>query len=290
MDLKATPLHASVGMEVHGIDLGQELTEEARARIGSLLNDHALLLFRGQRLTPAQLARFSRGYGELRIHDLGKYRVPEQPEVTILSNIVDESGNQTGFVDVGHVWHTDASFLDKPHMYSFLHAIEIPHENGRALGGTWFVSSAHAYDTLPEEMKQRIAPLKAVHRFDNRYAKHKQATGRDASRDSFKGRAPLPDVTHPVVRRHPVTGRRSLYINELATVGIVGMPDDEAQALIAALCRHCTQEDQIYRHTWQVGDVLVWDNCVSQHVAIGDYRLPQRRLLYKTTVQGTAPF
>jgi len=290
MTLKATPIHPGIGMEVQGVDLAQELAADVRARIGQLLNDHSLLLFRDQRLTPAQLARFSRGYGELRIHDLAKYRVPDAPEVTILSNILDENGEQTGFVDVGHVWHTDASFLDQPHMYSFLHAIEIPHQDGRPLGSTWFVSSARAYDTLPEAMKQRIAGLKAVHSFDSRFARHKATTGKEASRDSFKGRAPLPPVMHPVVRQHPVTGRKSLYINQLATVGIVGMPDDEAEALIAELCRHCTQEDQIYRHTWRVGDVLIWDNCTSQHIAIGDYALPQRRMLYKATVKGTAPF
>ena len=290
MGLTAVHLHPSVGAEIRGIDLAQEQGAETVAQIKALLDERALLLFRNQHLTPAQFAHFSRGFGELRIHDMAKFRVPDQPEVTILSNILDEKGAQIGFVDVGHVWHTDASFLQQPHMYSFLHSIEIPMHNGQSIGSTWFVSSADAYDSLPAETKTRITGLKALHRFDNRYTKHKEATGQEASRDTFKDRAPLPDVMHPVVRTHPATGRKSLYINELATAGIVGMADDEARELINILCRHCTRESQIYRHQWQVGDVLIWDNCTAQHVAIGDYKLPQRRFLYKTTVQGAIPF
>lgn len=289
-NLAVTQVHKSIGAQISGIDLSSDVSESTISEIRNLLNKHSLLLFRDQNLTPAQFARFSRHFGELRIHDLAKFRVPEAPEVTILSNILNEHGEQIGFVDVGQVWHTDASFLAKPHMYSFLHAVEVPVENGVTLGSTWFVSSAAAYDSLSDELKLRIDGLKAVHRFDNRYSKHRATNGTEASRDSFKGRAQLPDVTHPVVRTHPVTGRKSVYINELATVGIVGMADDEAAQLIESLCRHCTRESEIYRHQWRRGDVLIWDNCNSQHVAIGDYKLPQRRMLYKTTVQGTAPF
>jgi taurine dioxygenase len=290
MSFDAIPLHPSVGSEIRGVDLASPQDTATVAEIKALLDERALLLFRGQRLSPARLATFSRSFGELRIHDIAKFRVPDQPEVTILSNILDDKGEQIGFVDVGHVWHTDASFLQKPHMYSFLHSVEIPTQNGKSIGSTWFVNSADAYASLSAEMKARIGGLKAVHRFDNRYTKHKEKTGQDASRDTFKDRAPLPDVVHPVVRTHPTTGRKSLYINELATAGIVGMPDEEARKLIATLCQHCTRESQIYRHQWQVGDVLIWDNCSAQHVAIGDYKLPQRRFLYKTTVQGSIPF
>jgi taurine dioxygenase len=290
MNFDSVALHPSVGSEIRGVDLSQPQDTDSISRIKALLDDRALLLFRDQRLSPAQFARFSRAFGELRIHDLAKFRVPEQPEVTVLSNILDDKGEQIGFVDVGHVWHTDASFLEKPHMYSFLHSVEIPTHNGQSIGSTWFVSSADAYDSLTPEMKARISELKAIHRFDNRYAKHKEKTGQEASRDTFKDRAALPDVVHPVVRTHPATGRKSLYINELATAGIIGMADDEARELISTLCQHCARESQIYRHQWQVGDVLIWDNCTAQHVAIGDYKLPQRRFLYKTTVQGTIPF
>lgn len=290
MNFAAEPLHRSVGAEIRGIDLAQQPDAETIARIKALLDERALLLFRDQRLSPAQFAGFSRRFGELRIHDLAKFRVPDQPEVTILSNILDDKGEQTGFVDVGHAWHTDASFLQEPHMYSFLHSVEVPVQDGTPLGSTWFVSSADAYDALPAETKSRIAGLKAIHRFDNRYTKHKEVTGQEASRNTFKDRAPLPDVVHPVVRTHPTSGRKSLYVNELAMAGIVGMADDAATELVSMLCRHCTQESRIYRHQWRVGDVLIWDNCTAQHMAIGDYKLPQRRLLYKTTVQGTRPF
>jgi taurine dioxygenase len=289
MTISLNPLHPSIGVEIKGVDLARELPPDAVAEIRRALDEHALILLRHQTLAPGQFAGFCRGLGELKTHDMGKFQVPGNPQLVILSNILDADGEQTGFVDVGHVWHSDASFSARPHMYSCLHALEIPQHEGKALGNTWFVSTAHAYDTLPVAMQKRVEGLKCIHRFGNRYEKIRETVGRDPSAKTFASRAPLPDAIHPVVRTHPRTGRKSIYVNELFSVAIQDMPDEEAKPLLAELCRHCTRDGEIYKHQWQVGDVLVWDNCASQHIAIGDYALPQRRLLWKATIHGQVP-
>ena len=289
MTISLTPLHRSVGVEIKGVDLAGELSAATCADIRRALDDHAVILLRNQQLAPEQFAAFTHQFGELKTHDMGKFQVPANPELVILSNILDDNGEQTGFVDVGQVWHTDASFTALPHMYSCLHAIEIPVRAGHTIGNTWFVSTAAAYESLPVATKEKIAGLKGIHQFGNRYGKTKATTGRAPSDKTFASRAPLPDAIHPVVRTHPRSGRKCIYVNELFTVGIEGMPDAEAKPLIDELCRHCTRDSEIYKHEWQAGDVLVWDNCASQHVAIGDYALPERRLLWKATIHGAAP-
>ncbi len=290
MSVKIRNVHPHIGAEILGVDLSSPLSAGLVKEIKDILDARSLVLFRDQGVTPRQMADFSAMFGKLRIHDLGKFQISGVPEVTVLSNILNENGEQVGFVDVGQAWHTDASFMAEPHMYSFLHAIEIPVSDGKPLGSTWFVSTAHAYETLPGDLKERISGLKSVHRFDNRYEKHKEVNGREASRDTFKGREKLPDAIHPIVRTHPSTGTKCIYVNELATAGIVGMDDSEARPLLDMLYRHCTKEEEIYRHQWKAGDFLIWDNSSSQHMAIGDYKLPQRRMLWKTTIHGSAPF
>lgn len=290
MSLKVRNVHPYVGAEILGLDLSSPLEVGVAEEIKNLLDEKSLVLFRDQNLTPRQMADFSSIFGKLRTHDLGRFQISNVPQVTVLSNIRDENGEQVGFVDVGQAWHTDASFMAEPHMYSFLHAIEIPEENGKSLGSTWFVSTAHAYATLSEELKDKISGLKGIHRFENRYEKHKEVNGKDASRDTFKGREKLPDAIHPIVRTHPSTGTKCIYVNELAISGIVGMEDGEAKQLLDMLYRHCTKEEEIYRHQWRVGDFLIWDNSSSQHMAVGDYKLPKRRMLWKTTIHGAAPF
>ncbi len=175
------------------------------------------------------------------------------------------------------------SYMATPPRGSLLYAVEVPQNaQGASLGPTLFVSTAAAYEALPPAMQRRLAGLRAIHR-----AGAKQyipgSTLADAVRD-------LPDVSHPVVRTHPVTGRKALYVRAGECVGIVGMADAEALPLLQELSDFVTRPAFLYRHTWQVGDLLMWDNCCAQHMAVKDYEFPQRRLMYRVTINGSVPF
>jgi len=279
---------APLGAEIAGCDLSRPATDEEFAAIEEAFAAHGVVVFRGQRLTEEQHIAFSRRFGDLEIHVLKQYLHPRHPEILTISN-VEEDGRKIGVADAGRYWHTDLSYVREPSRCSLLYAREVPvAEDGRVLGDTLFVSTAAAYDALPEATKRRIASLRAVHRYGDRYDRMQKTGGfRDALSD--EQRRQTPDVVHPVVRTHPVTGRKCLYVNEGFTVSLVGLPEEEGRELLAELCRHATAPEFMYRHKWQAGDLLMWDNCQTQHLAVGDYALPQRRLMHRTTVKGTVP-
>jgi taurine dioxygenase len=209
--------------------------------------------------------------------------LPGYPEILLLSNILDPNGQPIGNADAGRTWHTDLSYTATPPRGSLLYAVEVPYnEHGEALGETLFVSTAAAYDALPAARQRQLLGLRAIHRAGaKQYAPNSQLA--DAVKD-------LPDVIHPVIRTHPVTGQRAIYVRAGECVSIVGMPDAEALPLIRELCDFVTRPEFLYRHHWRVGDLLMWDNCCAQHLAVKDYDLPQRRLMHRVTVNGSVPF
>lgn len=199
-----------------------------------------------------------------------------------------KNGKPIGIKDAGNYWHTDLSYTKTPSRGSILYAIEVPHdENGTALGDTEFASTAAAYDALPEAMKTKLAGLRATHRFWDRYIATRKAAGSDVVVTDER-RASTPDVVQPVIRTHPLTGRKSIYVNEGFTIGIVGMPEAESRALLKDLFALCERPEFRYRHKWRVGDVVLWDNCTTVHRLHVDFALPQRRLMQRTTLSGTA--
>jgi taurine dioxygenase len=156
--------------------------------------------------------------------------------------------------------------------------------DGVVLGETMFASAAWAYDTLPEPMRMRLSGLAAIHRYGDRYRMQQAAGGRGAlSEEQLKK---VPDVRHPVIRPHPVTGRKVLFVNEGFTAFIEGMAEDESVRVLPELYRHITRPDVLYQHSWRAGDLLIWDNCLTQHRAVRNYDLPLRRLMHRTTVAG----
>ena len=279
---------APLGAEIVGVDLSRPVADEEFAAVEDAFVTNGVVVFRDQSITEEQHIAFSRRFGDLDIHVLKQYLHPRHPEILMISN-VEENGRKIGVADAGRYWHTDLSYVKEPSRCSLLYAREVPvAPDGRVLGDTIFVSTAAAYDALPETTKKRIASLKAVHRYGDRSDRMAAAGGmRDKLTD--EQRRQTPDVVHPVVRTHPVTGRKCLYVNEGFTVSIVGLPDREGDALLAELCAHATRPEFQYRHRWRKGDLLMWDNCQTQHLAVGDYALPQRRLMHRTTVKGTVP-
>ena len=278
--MEIRPLSTQVGAEVIGVDISQPLPDEVFKTIDDAYNHYSVLVLRDQKLTPEQQIAFSRLFGELEVSPRTQFALPDHREILVLSNIIID-GKPIGNADAGRTWHTDMSYTKTPPRGSLLYAREIPIENGRALGDTVFASAAAAYDTLSPEMKKKLTGLRAIHRAGaKKYAPGSKLA--DAVKD-------MPDVEHPVIRTHGVTGRKAIYVREGECVGIRGMLDEESLPLIKELGELVTRPEFCYRHNWRVGDLLMWDNSMTQHLAISDYQLPQRRLMHRVTVNGTVP-
>lgn len=286
-NITATPLAAPFGAELSGVDLSRPLDAPTVAAIRKALDDHQLVVFRGQQISAPELVTFSRHFGDIAL-SAHKYSHPDAPEAYVISNIVDERGENIGLAEAGPAWHTDGVYFEKPHAYTLFYAVEVPHDNETALGDTQFASAANACDALSAADREHIARLRAVHSITR---------PRQAERLGTRKRKPLtpeqlaknPDRDHPVVRTHPRTGRKCIFVNETYTERIVDMPESESRALLDRLQAHIVSRDFYYRHSWKVGDLVICDNCALQHKSTLDYTLPRRRMLYRTTVKGEVP-
>jgi len=276
---------AACGAEI-ACDLAQDIDEATFREIERAFHDNIVVVFRRQNLSNERHIEFSRRFGEFEIHIVEKYLLPGFPEILLISNIRDDGGEHIGLADAGFTWHSDTSYRRRPSRCSLLYAKEVPQRDGRPLGDTVFANAIAAYEALPERMKQRLAGLKAIHR----YSARRRVTDSPRPKLTQEQLDETPDIAHPIVRTHPYTGRRSLYVTAGECIGIEGMPDAEAIDLIAELDTHCVRPEFLYRHKWRVGDLLMWDNTSSMHLAICDYALPERRLMHRTTVIGTVPF
>jgi len=276
---------AACGAEIV-IDVARDIDDETFREIERAFHDNVMVVFRGQQLSNARHVEFSRRFGELEIHIVKKYLFPGFPEILLISNIRDERGEYIGLADAGFTWHTDTSYRCRPSRCSLLYAKEVPHRDGRPLGDTVFTNTIAAHEALPEAIKKRIDGLRAIHR----YSARRRVADSPRPKLTREQLAETPDIAHPIVRTHPYTGRKSLYVTAGECTGIEGMPEDEGVDLIAELDAHCVRPEFLYRHKWQAGDLLMWDNATSMHLAICDYALPERRLMHRTTVIGTVPF
>ena len=276
---------AACGAEI-ACDLAQDIDEATFREIERAFHDNLVVVFRRQNLSNERHIEFSCRFGELEIHIVKKYLLPGFPEILLISNIRDDRGGHIGLADAGFTWHSDTSYRRRPGRCSLLYAKEVPQRDGRPLGDTVFANAIAAYEALPEKMKERLAGLKAIHR----YSARRRVADSPRPKLTPEQLEETPDIAHPIVRTHPYTGRRSLYVTAGECIGIEGMPDAEAIDLIAELDTHCVRPEFLYRHKWQVGDLLIWDNTSSMHLAICDYALPERRLMHRTTVIGTVPF
>jgi taurine dioxygenase len=277
------PLAGRVGAEIIGLDLARPLNDADFARIHRAHLDHHLVVFRDQRITAQQQIDFSRRFGVLQIHVLKQFLLAGHPEILIVSNIV-ENGQPVGLGDAGKYWHSDLSYKALPSLGSMLHAQELPSEGGDTL----FADMHRAYDTLPAHLRSAIEGRRAVHSYTARYSEGQNAANwRPAL--TPEQLAQVVTVTHPVVRTHPENGRKALFVSEGFTTHITDLPADESRDLLAQLYAHSVAPDNVYRHQWQPHDMVFWDNRSLIHLAAGT---PEhlRRKLYRTTIQGDAPF
>ncbi|CAH0177188.1 Alpha-ketoglutarate-dependent taurine dioxygenase [Pseudomonas sp. Bi70] len=277
------PFSAAVGAEIIGLDLSRPLNDADFARVHQAHLDYNVVVFRGQRITPQQQIDFSRRFGVLQIHVLKQFLLADHPEVFIISNII-ENGQPVGLGDAGKFWHSDLSYKEFPSLGSMLYAQELPEEGGDTL----FASQQLAYETLPGELRQAIEGKRAAHSYTARYADEvfsgiRRPTLTEAQLAEVKA------VVHPVVRTHPETGRKGLFVNENFTTHILDVAEDESRQILAELYAHSARPEFIYRHQWQDGDMVFWDNRALIHLATG---CPShlRRRMHRTTIQGDVPF
>lgn len=277
--LSVHPASEKLGVEIRGIDLSTPPDAAAFTTIQQALHRYGVIFFRGQTLTPDQLAAFSRCFGELDIHHMTEHVFPHLPQVRVLSN-VKKDGKSIGITKGGMHWHSDLSYKPVPALVTLLYAVECPPTGA----DTQFADMYAAFTDLPEAQRKKLPSLRAVHDRNFRYS------------ELYPGRPPLsaeqvakvPPVEHPLVRVHPATGRPALFVAKDVVSRITGLPDDESRRLIDELEAFATRPDRIYSHKWQPGDVLVWDNRCTLHRAT-PYDPQYRRTLYRTQVKGEAP-
>jgi taurine dioxygenase len=276
------PFDAPLGAEVLGLDLSRPLAEGDFERLLQAHLEHHLLVFRDQRITPTQQVAFSARWGRLQRQVLHQFGLPGHAEVLVVSNIF-EHGKPIGLADAGVFWHSDLSYKRRPSLGSLLHAQELPADGGDTL----FANQHLAWDTLPEALREAVHGRRAEHAYLKQYAElQRRSPWRPAPSPAQV--AEVPPVIHPVVRTHPETRGLALFVNELYTTHIYGLPHDEGPAVLAELFAHSTQPRLVYRHRWQPHDLVFWDNRSLQQVASG-CPLQQRRKLYRTTIEGDVP-
>ncbi len=239
------------------------------------------------RLGQVDTRDFSRRFGDLEIHVCEQYLLPGYPEILLLTNELKEDGTRVSIADGGSGWHSDLSYMERPSLGSLLYAVQTPEKGG----DTEWANMYTAYETLSDETKKRIEGLKAIHQFDQRLNPRLPPPDlryRDAHSDEL--RALTPDVQHPIVRTHPVTGRKVLFASLRFTIGIANMDEKEGAALLDELLAHQENPEFIYHHQWKMGDLMMWDNRCTNHRACGEVvKLPNVRRLHRATLLGDIP-
>jgi taurine dioxygenase len=283
------PSETVVGAHVSHLDLSKPLGEAEFKKVSAAFDSRSVICFRDQHLTPEQHIGFSRRFGPLQINVRSEFNKSGYPEIYIVSNVLVD-GKPIGSQDAGRYWHSDICYMPKPSRASLLYALEVPQRDGASLGDTLFASAAAAYDDLPAEVKRRVAGLRAINSYNAMYDRKVAEFGvrPGLTEDEKKNKYPK-DAMHPVIRTHPVTGRKCIFVCEGYTTRILDVSEEESRELLYLLFAQVIKPQYVYRHQWRVGDLLMWDNCSVQHLASFDYALPLRRRLERTTVEGSTP-
>jgi taurine dioxygenase len=271
LHLTVKPLSGAIGAEIFGIDLRSPVSDETIARIRKIWLEHSVIFFRDQDLTPKDFATFARRFGEVVDYPFLK-GLDESPEVIEVAKLEHER------VNFGGLWHTDTAYLERPPMGTMLVAREVPPYGGDTL----FASSYAAYEALSDGMKQLLDPLRAV----NSSAKAGKTRTRE-DRKAGEGRKVL-EAEHPVVRTHPETGRKALYVNFGHTLRFAGMSEEESAGLLAYLFEHQSRPEFTCRFRWEPGSIALWDNRCALHNPINDYH-GHRRIMHRVTLAGDRP-
>src|SRR6266496_418946 len=273
--IELRPITDTVGTEVLGVDVTQPISARDFDRIYQAWIDTTILLFRGQKMTPKQHVGFTRRFGEVATYTRSQFAAENYPEILVLSNITRD-GKLIGSPVSGRVWHSDGHYLDKPPAGSMLYAIEVPPEGG----DTWFANMYAAYEALPKSVRRRIDDLKVViSRVQSRPYNYPERTPL-----TEEEKAAWPDMPQPMVRSHPVSGRRALYAGGSVPWRVVGMSEEESVPLVTYVQEFSVRPQFTYCHRWRQGDIVLWDNRSAMHRATTYDSTRYRRLMHRTTV------
>lgn len=273
--LNTTPLNGSLGVQINDIDLSNPVAQDTAKEIKQAFNDHAVLVFRGQHLDAAAQSTFTEIFGKVEPHPLRTRRTVDGfPGVLILENQPDKPGARNDY------WHSDISHAERPPLSSVLHARVVP----KGKGDTMICNMYRAWDELSPGMQRMLDGMRAWHS-----GAATQQRNNLEHNDGHEIKAVPKPRLHPVVRTNPDNGRKALFVNPHFTTHFEDMTEAESKPLLDYLVAHSTQPEAIYRHQWQEGDVLMWDNRATMHYAVRDYTPQDKRLMYRTTAAGDVP-
>jgi taurine dioxygenase len=275
--MELRPLSNALGAEIVGVDLSRPLRDADVDAIRAAWHDHLVLLFRNQALTPEAHIAFSRHFGELDRHEaLPRYRHPQHAEIFMVTNR-EVDGKPSATRNTGRQWHNDLSYTTHPAMGALLYCVECPPVGG----DTMFANMYRAYESLSAPMREFLDPLWAVHDVMGSRDLRKRDPAQVAELRRIN-----PPVAQPVVRTHPQTGRKALNVHEMMCTHFVGMSRDESRPILEFLYEHSTPHENVYRHRWQVNDLVMWDNRCTLHIALADYQHTSPRHMLRTTLLG----
>jgi taurine dioxygenase len=279
--VEVKPIAGALGAEVHGVDLAN-MNDNEFSDVHQAFLDHCVVFFRDQTMTPKQQVQLARRFGDIHYHPFIQ-GLDEQPEIIEIIKREEDTRN------FGATWHTDQAFSPKPALCTILYARQTPSHGG----DTMFANMYLAYETLSDGMKKMIADLRTVNLGDrskssggpSRTERTRASMSAMRARDADEGIET--DSEHPLVRTHPETGRKGLYLSS-HTVRFAGMTEKESAPLLNFLKEHATQPGLTCRFRWEVGSLAIWDNRCTQHIALNDYQ-GQRRMMHRITVAGDVP-
>ncbi len=284
--LTITPTGKTLGATITGVDLSTPLTVADFAQTLKALGQYGVLRFSGQHIDAAALRDFSLRFGPLQVGVSAGFRHAQVREVGILSNVV-ENGKPIGLADAGQDWHTDMSYRETVGFVNVLYALKVPVRNGKAIGDTLFANMHAAYEGLAPEWKTRLAGMTATHDFNKFWDNMRHHHGSSRPPLTPEQRALRPPVVHPLFMTHPLSGRTVLYCNPGYAIHINDMSPGESDQVLAMLFKHQLQDQYIYRHSWQVNDLLIWEHIGTLHNAIPDYALHEHRMMLRCQVMTT---
>ena len=274
------PLKAPLGARIEGLDRTRAAAPETASLLGRALAEHLLVVIRGKPMAPEETREFSKAFGEPQKQLLRYKRSGAVPDVSVMVSTLMADGTTDKTAIRAEDWHTDDSYFAVPAKATLLHSIEIPSHGG----ATWFCNMHSVFDALPEATRKRIDGLKAIHGYDTVRARNRP------SARTPEEIAETPDVEHPLVRTHPETGRKSLYLNPNRLDRIVGLERAESDALLDELADEARKPQHHHGHVWNRGDVVVWDNRATMHRVVIDYPVGEKRIMHRVLIEGDRPY
>ena len=276
---EVVPCQGPLGARIEGLDRSRANEPETAALLNRALAEHLLVVVPGGRMAPPQTLSFARAFGTPRTQLLRYKRSGDVPEVSVMVSTLMADGTTDKTAIRAEDWHTDDSYFAVPAKATLLHGIEIP----SCGGSTWFCNMHSVYEALPAKLRQRIDGMRAIHGYDTPRARNRP------SARTPQEIAETPDVEHPLVRTHPETGRKALYLNPNRLDRIVGLERAESDALLDELADEARKPRHHFGHVWKTGDIVIWDNRATMHRVMIDYPEGEPRIMQRVLIEGEKP-